>query len=187
MQRTRMFLIALTLLALGGAILLYRAQQPLLPAASADAPAPPVAVQTTHSARRDVARVMLLPGDIAPLYEVTLYAKVAGYLDRIPVDKGDRVQEGQLLAALRAPELDADRDQAQQAYRSALASAEGSEAVQQRSREEEKRAQIVLEKAQADYAQAPATVRKAKAQLQQAQNALQKTKAQQAQADATLA
>jgi membrane fusion protein, multidrug efflux system len=39
--------------------------------------------------------------------EVTLYAKVAGYLRDIKVDKGDQVKGGQVLARIEAPEVDA--------------------------------------------------------------------------------
>jgi len=38
--------------------------------------------------------------------ETAVYAKIAGYLKTIEVDKGDRVQEGQVLAELESPELD---------------------------------------------------------------------------------
>jgi RND family efflux transporter MFP subunit len=40
--------------------------------------------------------------------EATLYAKVAGYLKTISVDKGDSVKEGALLAEIEAPEMLAD-------------------------------------------------------------------------------
>src|SRR5204862_5011688 len=35
-----------------------------------------------------------------------VYAKIAGYLKTIAVDKGDRVKRGDLLAELESPELD---------------------------------------------------------------------------------
>jgi membrane fusion protein (multidrug efflux system) len=50
-----------------------------------------------------------LPGEIKPYQEATLYAKVAGYLKTITVDKGDPVKEGALLAEIEVPELIADR------------------------------------------------------------------------------
>src|SRR5207245_2481186 len=39
-----------------------------------------------------------LQGEARPFASVTLYAKVSGYLQKITVDKGDKVQKGQLLA-----------------------------------------------------------------------------------------
>ena len=54
-----------------------------------------------------------LPAQIKAYQEATLTAKVAGYLRAIPVDKGDRVKAGQLIADLEVPELVADRAQYQ--------------------------------------------------------------------------
>jgi membrane fusion protein (multidrug efflux system) len=50
-----------------------------------------------------------LPGEIKPYQEATLYAKVAGYLKTISVDKGDQVKAGALLAEIEVPELIAER------------------------------------------------------------------------------
>jgi membrane fusion protein (multidrug efflux system) len=73
--------------------------------------APPTAmsVQCVHPKRGAITRFVTLPGEIKPYQEATLYAKVAGYLKTITVDKGDSVQEGVLLAELEVPELLADR------------------------------------------------------------------------------
>jgi RND family efflux transporter MFP subunit len=49
---------------------------------------------------------LLLQGEARPFAEVTLYAKVAGFLHDLRVDKGDRVKSGQLIATVLAPELD---------------------------------------------------------------------------------
>src|SRR4051812_10754086 len=51
-------------------------------------------------------RRLVLQGEARPFAEVTLYAKVAGYLRDLKVDKGDRVKTNQLLATVTAPELD---------------------------------------------------------------------------------
>src|ERR1700688_3907082 len=47
-----------------------------------------------------------LPATVHGYIEASIYAKVAGYLDRIMVDKGDAVKRGQLLAVLQTPDLD---------------------------------------------------------------------------------
>jgi membrane fusion protein (multidrug efflux system) len=49
-----------------------------------------------------------LPGTIRANQQATIYAKVAGYLKSIAVDKGDRVQAGQSLGEIEVPELQAD-------------------------------------------------------------------------------
>lgn len=51
-------------------------------------------------------RSLVLQGEILPYAQTTLYAKIAGYLDRISVDKGGLVKAGQVLAVLRSPETD---------------------------------------------------------------------------------
>ena len=51
-------------------------------------------------------RALDLPATIHGYIEAPMYAKVAGYLKTIKVDKGDRVTRGQLLAILDTPDLD---------------------------------------------------------------------------------
>ena len=57
---------------------------------------------------------LVLIGEARPFQSVTLYAKTSGYMNKILVDKGDKVRQGQLLATIISPETD-------QAYRGALA------------------------------------------------------------------
>jgi RND family efflux transporter MFP subunit len=51
-------------------------------------------------------RELTLTGEAIPYTTATLYAKVAGYLSKIFVDKGDLVKKGQLLALIESPETD---------------------------------------------------------------------------------
>jgi multidrug efflux pump subunit AcrA (membrane-fusion protein) len=46
------------------------------------------------------------PASIHGYIETSIYAKTAGYLKTINVDKGDLVRAGEVLAVLRSPELD---------------------------------------------------------------------------------
>lgn len=71
-------------------------------------PRVPVAVAGRSSTERTIS----LSGEARPYAEVTLYAKVSGYLSEIRVDKGDRVKQGQLLAIIESPELDRQYDAA---------------------------------------------------------------------------
>jgi RND family efflux transporter MFP subunit len=57
----------------------------------------------THSPAQ---RNLRLPSSIHGYIETPVYAKVAGYLKEIRVDKGDRVTKGQVIAILDSPELD---------------------------------------------------------------------------------
>jgi RND family efflux transporter MFP subunit len=73
------------------------------------------------TAERGPARVeQVLPGSAAPRFETAVYARTSGYLKRWLVDIGDRVTEGQLLAEIETPEVDAQLLQA----RAALAEAD---------------------------------------------------------------
>jgi membrane fusion protein, multidrug efflux system len=72
------------------------------------AEAPGTPVETIHPKRGEIIRRITLPGNVMAYQEATLYAKVAGYLKTINVDKGDSVAEGELLAEIEAPEILAD-------------------------------------------------------------------------------
>ncbi len=77
----------------------------------AEAPAkapPPVPVQVAHPKRGEVTRSITLPGNVLAYQQATLYAKVAGYVKTVTVDKGDWVQQGALLAEIEVPEMIAD-------------------------------------------------------------------------------
>jgi len=57
-------------------------------------------------------RALELPGTIKPLEETKLYPRTSGYVRRWLVDIGDKVKDGQLLAEIDTPELDAQIAQA---------------------------------------------------------------------------
>jgi membrane fusion protein, multidrug efflux system len=65
---------------------------------------PRVLVTTVHSSPEE--REIALPATIHGYVETPIYAKLAGYLKVIRVDKGDRVHQGDLLAVIDAPEVD---------------------------------------------------------------------------------
>ena len=62
-------------------------------------------VTVIHPRRGDMVETVELPGDLVGFYETALHAKVTGYLQSIPVDKGDTVKAGQVLATIEVPEL----------------------------------------------------------------------------------
>ena len=74
-----------------------------------------------------VNRTMVVPGEILPYQKVAVHARVSGYLDRVVVDRGSIVRQGQLIASLTAPELAATTAEAEsrvQTLESARAEAE---------------------------------------------------------------
>jgi membrane fusion protein (multidrug efflux system) len=65
-------------------------------------------VTVARAHRGEISRQLTLPAIVRPRDQAVLYAKVAGYLKTIGVDKGDHVQAGQTVAEIEAPELQAD-------------------------------------------------------------------------------
>ena len=56
---------------------------------------------------KPVSRTVELPGEFLPFLTVSLHARVPGYVDRVLVDRGSMVKQGDLLAELSAPEMSA--------------------------------------------------------------------------------
>jgi RND family efflux transporter MFP subunit len=82
--------------------------------------------------RRNLGTPLTLAGAFKPFQDVDVHAKVAGYIKAIYVDVGSHVKDGQTLAVLEVPELQAE-----------LA---GADAAVRRSREEINRAQGDVER-----------------------------------------
>ncbi len=66
------------------------------------------AVTVTPAVKRDLSRELVLTGELTPFQEVEVMAKMAGYVQKIFVDVGDFVRQGQVLAVLEIPELKDD-------------------------------------------------------------------------------
>ena len=62
---------------------------------------------------RPISRTVDLPGEFLPYLTVSLHAKLPGYLERIEVDRGSIVKQGDLIAVLTAPELQAHISEAE--------------------------------------------------------------------------
>jgi len=54
-----------------------------------------------------VSRTIELPGELQPFLAASLHAKVPGFVERVLVDRGSPVKQGELLAELNAPEMKA--------------------------------------------------------------------------------
>jgi RND family efflux transporter MFP subunit len=63
--------------------------------------------------RQNIESTLAVSGEFQPYQEVDLHAKVSGYIRRINVDIGDRVRNGQVIANLEVPELNAQVSSAQ--------------------------------------------------------------------------
>jgi RND family efflux transporter MFP subunit len=73
--------------------------------------APPSTVVKVVSQRLD--KTISVPSDLAPFQSVAIHAKVQSFVQSLDVDRGSWVKEGQLLGVLAAPELRAQRLEAE--------------------------------------------------------------------------
>lgn len=71
--------------------------------------------------REDLFKEVTIAAEFRPFQEVSLHAKVSGYVRKMTVDFGDKVKAGELLATLEVPELDAELASAQAAKQKAEA------------------------------------------------------------------
>ncbi len=170
------------------------------PAVSA-APAVPVrSVGVVKATPADVPRTIAQPATIQGGDEAVLYAKAAGYLKHLYVDKGDRVRAGQVLAVIESPELLHQRDQARSAYEQSLANTQGvlaakgraaadvsqAAAAVERARADARQAEAVIDRARAEQARAEAQVPRLQADVQEAEANVRQAEEQQAQAQAEI-
>jgi membrane fusion protein (multidrug efflux system) len=70
------------------------------------------AVQIATIAQGPKERLISLLGDTRPYQTATLYGKVSGYVRSIPVDRGDHVKAGQIVAEVESAETDRQYDSA---------------------------------------------------------------------------
>jgi len=78
-----------------------------------------VAMAPVESQKLDT--TLSLPAQITPYEAVDIYPKVTGFIDTILVDRGSRVKAGEVIVRLSAPELIAQRTQAEAGLHSAEA------------------------------------------------------------------
>jgi RND family efflux transporter MFP subunit len=148
------------------------------------APVPSVQVTTPH--RAAISRTLTLPGSVEAFEKAKLYAKVAGYLEKIAVDIGDRVKQGQVLAVLDIPEMtmeyaqaEAELAEAKAQHAKVQADYELQKVIHERSktlREREAITQQNLDEAKAKYEVAAAGVKLAQARIDNTQAHLSKLK-----------
>ncbi len=65
----------------------------------------PVSVQVISPVKDQPDYTLALPGELKPYEQVSLFAKVKGFVKNIHVDRGSVVKKGQVLAILEAPEV----------------------------------------------------------------------------------
>jgi len=78
-----------------------------------------VTVGVTKVSRKSLQRQITLSSELVPFQEIDVYAKESGYVQKLYVDYGSRVKEGQLMATLEIPELEAQLQEDQAAVKNA--------------------------------------------------------------------
>src|SRR3989442_14910 len=66
-----------------------------------------VSVEVARVDSKVIERQVKLPGEFRPYLGVPIHAKVSGFVEKVEVDRGSVVKQGQLLATLVAPEMQA--------------------------------------------------------------------------------
>ncbi len=124
--------------------------------------------------REDLFQEVTIAAEFRPYQEVTLHAKVSGFVSKMNVDFGDKVKAGQLLATLEVPELDAELASAQAAKQKAEADYTNAHLIYSRLLAVNKDhpnlvAQQELDTAQANHLTATAAIAAAKANFEKYQ------------------
>jgi RND family efflux transporter MFP subunit len=70
-------------------------------------------LETTKVVSQALEKTITIPGDLTPYQGVNLHAKVSGFVESVAVDRGSWVKRGQVLGRLSAPELRAQRAEAE--------------------------------------------------------------------------
>jgi len=64
-----------------------------------------VTVGVTRVAKKTLSRQITLSSELVPFQEIDVYAKESGYVQKLNVDYGSHVKQGQVMATLEIPEL----------------------------------------------------------------------------------
>jgi RND family efflux transporter MFP subunit len=105
-------------------------------------------VEVIHVSRGSGETTLVLPGTMQAMTEAPILARADGYLKRRLADLGDRVQAGQDLAEIDAPELDQQIQQADAAVEQAQAAVEQAQANLAQSKANRDLARITAERLQ---------------------------------------
>lgn len=143
-------------------------------------------VGVVKAAVGEIPRTMTQPATIQGMDEATLYAKTAGYLKAVYVDRGDRVRAGQILALISSPELMQQRQQARAVYLQSQAATQGAVASRRRAEVDALEAGAGVAKAQADSEQARAVIARDRADVLQAGAGVARARADAKQAQAVI-
>jgi membrane fusion protein, multidrug efflux system len=101
---------------------------PANPGAANETSAGPPTVEAVKVSSRKLSITVRLPGELQAFESVAVFPKITAYVDSIRVDRGSSVKAGQRMAMLVAPEVAAQRSEAQSKLQAAEAQRSESEA-----------------------------------------------------------
>jgi RND family efflux transporter MFP subunit len=81
----------------------------------------PAAIDVVRVVEQSLEVPLSLPGELTAFQSVAMFPRVTGFVKSVNVDRGSKVRAGQLLASLEAPELLAQRSEAQSKLQAAEA------------------------------------------------------------------
>ena len=81
----------------------------------------PAAIDAVRVVEQSLDVPLSLPGELTAFQSVAMFPRVTGFVKSVNVDRGSQVRAGQLLASLDAPELVAQRSEAQSKLQAAEA------------------------------------------------------------------
>jgi len=88
---------------------------------TATPPPGPVTIDVVRVLEQPLDVQLSLPGELTPYQSVALYPRITGFVRTVRVDRGSRVRAGDVIAVLEAPELLAQRSEAQSKLQAAEA------------------------------------------------------------------
>lgn len=81
----------------------------------------PPTIGVVRVVEKPISVTLSMPGELEPYLAVAIFPKVTGFVKSIRVDRGSRVRAGELMATLEAPEVQAQRAEAQSKVQTAEA------------------------------------------------------------------
>lgn len=139
------------------------AQQPAAPA-QASSTATVTRVTAGKPERKALKRTTVQPGRIQAFEETPLHPKIAGYVEEIRVDIGDRVKKGDLLITIFSPELKDDVKQREALLRQAEAEVRQAQAAIRAAQAAAVTAQAKLQEAEAGIERTEADIKRWKSE-----------------------
>jgi HlyD family secretion protein len=145
-------------------------------------------VETTEVQRRDITQTVTAFGRVQPEREITISPDVPGEIIALPIEEGERVRRGELLAEIEAKDYVAQTQQQRAGVQQAQADLQGLKADSAQARQEYERKKKLFEQemisrqefetAETAYEQAIAQLRSARYSVDQARARLQESREQ---------